>query len=166
MDDQILMYPPSFQELLLKKGIGWDQICMYVLQLSKMTVDSKGNVNGTIVYSQVIQVIWHTILEIMQLCNHNPHGPIQQNQEISMHNIKYKLSSFAPCRLIFCFNLLHHQSLWIKFFVGLISWFVIGLLLPPLKLIPTSLLLKQEPAFTHRTFDISWSENHLSFFTF
>jgi len=65
------MYPLSLQELFLKhKGIGWDQIfngCFAVSWASKVTIDSKGTVNGTIFYSQVIQAIWHTILL---------HGPI------------------------------------------------------------------------------------------
>jgi len=81
---------------------------------------------------------------------------------LMQYNIKYKLS-FITCRLIHCSNMLHHQSLWIKFFVGLHSWSIIGLLLLLLRLIPTSQLLKHKPAFIHRTFYISWSENHLSF---
>jgi len=79
------------------------------------------------------------------------------------YNIKYKLSFFTACRLILCVSIMQHQLLWIKFYIGLIRWFVIGLLLPLLKLILISQLFKQELIFTCRTFYISWSENHLSF---
>jgi len=65
-------------------GINFLMDVLQFLGHLKWQLTVKGNVNGTIVYSQVIQIIWHTILEIRQLCNHNPHGPIQQNQEISV----------------------------------------------------------------------------------
>jgi len=83
IDEQLHVYPPTYQDLFVKqKLISWDQLFYGHIAVSwadKITMDSRGTVNGTVFYSQIIRAIWQYILDIWRLCNANLHSPQLQH---------------------------------------------------------------------------------------
>jgi len=88
IDEQHLVYPASYQDLVNKqKYIGWDQLFYGHIAVSwedKITADSKGSVSGTIFYSQVITIIWQYIWDIWRLCNADLHSPQLQHAALNV----------------------------------------------------------------------------------
>jgi len=68
IEEQLQVYPPAYQDLFIKqKSMSWDQLFHGHIAVSwadKITMDSKGTINGTVFYSQVIRAIWPYILDI------------------------------------------------------------------------------------------------------
>jgi len=87
IEEQLQFYPLVYQDIFIKqKSIGWDQLFYGHIAVSwadKITMDSKGTINGTVFYSQVIRAIWQYILDIWKLCNADLHSP--QLQHISQN---------------------------------------------------------------------------------
>jgi len=93
IEEQLKIYPHAYQDLFIKqKSIGWDQLFYGHIAVSwadKITMDSKGTINGTVFYLQVIRAVWHYILDIWKLWNVDLHSP--QLQQISQNVLEQQV---------------------------------------------------------------------------